>query len=106
MQDDGSVFALGQPDVGAFLNVIFELGVITQGEIDPLYPGRVRPGGNNLFLCWIGFAGELRSAYEVVDGVGMLATSRLTRESVSRTFMASGTSGARNMWCGRRRQEG
>jgi hypothetical protein len=39
MEDDGSVFALGQTDVGAFLNATFGPGVITPAQIAPLYPG-------------------------------------------------------------------
>jgi hypothetical protein len=39
MQDDGSIFTVGQTDVGAFLNATFGPGVITQAELAPLYPG-------------------------------------------------------------------
>jgi carboxylesterase type B len=39
MQDDGSLFVLGQTDVGAFLNATFGPGAITPAEIAPLYPG-------------------------------------------------------------------
>jgi hypothetical protein len=38
MQDDGSIFAVGDTDVGAFLNATFGPGV-TQAELAPLYPG-------------------------------------------------------------------
>ena len=39
MQDDGSMFTLGQTDVGAFLNATFGPGVIPPANIAPLYPG-------------------------------------------------------------------
>jgi hypothetical protein len=39
MQDDGSMFVLGQTEVGAFLNATFGPGVITTADIAPLYPG-------------------------------------------------------------------
>lgn len=37
MKDDGSVFVLGQTDVGAFLNNTFGPGIITPATIAPLY---------------------------------------------------------------------
>jgi hypothetical protein len=37
-ENDGSVFVLGQTDVGEFLNATFGPGVITPAEIAPLYP--------------------------------------------------------------------
>jgi hypothetical protein len=39
MQNDGSAFALGQTDVGAYLNATFGPGVITPAQIAPLYAG-------------------------------------------------------------------
>jgi len=38
MQNDGSVFALGQTDLSAFLTVTFA-GLATAAEVRPLYPG-------------------------------------------------------------------
>jgi hypothetical protein len=38
-QNDGSMFAVGKTDVGAFLNNTFGPGVITPADIAPLYPG-------------------------------------------------------------------
>ena len=39
VQDDGSIFALGQTDVGLFLNATFGPGVITPAQLAHLYPG-------------------------------------------------------------------
>ena len=39
MQDGGSMFTLGQTDIGTFLNATFGPGVITPADIGPLYPG-------------------------------------------------------------------
>ncbi|KIM75270.1 hypothetical protein PILCRDRAFT_13689 [Piloderma croceum F 1598] len=39
MENDASVFVLGQSDVGTFLNNTFGPGVITPAAIAPLYPG-------------------------------------------------------------------
>jgi carboxylesterase 2 len=39
MENDASVFALGQSDVGTFLNNTFGPGVIAPAAISPLYPG-------------------------------------------------------------------
>jgi hypothetical protein len=38
MENDGSVFALGQTNVGAFLNYTFGPGAITSAEMASLYP--------------------------------------------------------------------
>jgi hypothetical protein len=37
-EDDGSVFVLGETDVGAYLNETFGPGLITPAEVDALYP--------------------------------------------------------------------
>ena len=39
MQDDGSIFAVDDMDVGTFLNATFGPGTIKQAELAPLYPG-------------------------------------------------------------------